>query len=120
MGHFQSPANRGSMECPSLVGKGSLGGYPPFVTLYLRLDSDRVAEISFEAEGCGVTIACGSILTEVLKGRNLAECRQISAESLAHALDGIPTGKEYCAFVAISALQNAIRSWKQSSSAKVE
>jgi hypothetical protein len=43
MEHFQSPINRGAMELPHLVGKGSLDGYSPFLTLYLRDDSDRIA-----------------------------------------------------------------------------
>jgi NifU-like protein involved in Fe-S cluster formation len=108
------------MECADAIGKGSLDGYPPFVIVYLRIDRNRVAVATFEAEGCGVTIACGSVLTELIRGHSLAECRQITAETLAKALDGIPSGKEYCAAVAISALHNAIRSWQQSSSAEVD
>jgi nitrogen fixation NifU-like protein len=109
MEHFQSPANRGPMECPNFIGTGSLDGYPPFVTLFLRTDADRVEAAAFEAEGCGVTIACGSMLTELVQGRSLAECRQLTAHALAEALDGIPPGKEYCADVAIRALQDAIK-----------
>jgi nitrogen fixation NifU-like protein len=109
MEHFQSPANRGAMAHPDLVGHGSLDGYAPFVAVYLRINSARVADIMFQAEGCGVTIACGSILTELVRGRSLAECRQLTAHALAEALDGIPPGKEYCADVAIRALQDAIK-----------
>jgi nitrogen fixation NifU-like protein len=109
MEHFQSPANRESMAAPDLVGQGSLDGYFPFVTLYLRITGQRVADGTFEAEGCGVTIACGSMLTELVHGRSLAECRQLTAHALAEALDGIPPGKEYCAEVAIRALQDAIK-----------
>jgi NifU-like protein involved in Fe-S cluster formation len=112
MENFQSPMNRGVMECPTVIGKGSLNGYPPFLTLYLRLELDRVTAVTFEAEGCGVTIACGSMLTELVKGRSLAESRQIAVHDLAQALDGIPIGKEYCAEVAIAALRDATRDWQ--------
>jgi NifU-like protein len=71
MDHFQSSTNRGAMERAHLVGKGSLDGYPPFLTLYLRLDEDRVVDAAFEVEGCGVTIACGSVLTELVRGGTL-------------------------------------------------
>lgn len=108
MEHFQSPTNRGVMECPDLVGKGSLDGYPPFVTLYLRVNQELITDVAFEAAGCGVTIACGSALTELLMGRTLAECRQLTTHDLSVALDGLPTGKEYCAEVAIRALRDAI------------
>jgi NifU-like protein involved in Fe-S cluster formation len=97
------------MECPNLIGKGSLDGYPPVVTRHLRIDGNRVADATFEAEGCGVTIACGSALTELVRGRNLADCRQINPDDLSQALDGLPSGKEYCAQVAIRALKDALR-----------
>jgi NifU-like protein involved in Fe-S cluster formation len=109
MEHFQTPANRGAMESPDVIGRGSLDGYPPFVTLYLRVNGDRIVDTAFEAEGCGVTIACGSALTELVRGRNLAECGQITSHELAQALDGIPSGKEYCADVAIRALRDTVR-----------
>jgi nitrogen fixation NifU-like protein len=111
MEHFQEPANRGFMDSADVVGKGSLDGYPPFVTLYLRFDADRVANATFQAEGCGVTVASSSMLTELIRGRNLAECHRITAHDLAQALDGIPPGKEYCAEVAIRALQDAMKKW---------
>jgi NifU-like protein involved in Fe-S cluster formation len=100
------------MECPHLVGRGSLGGYPPNVTLYLRIEGDCIEDATFEAAGCGVTIACGSMLTELVRGRSLVECRQITADELWQALDGAPMGKEYCADVAISALRDALQKWQ--------
>jgi nitrogen fixation NifU-like protein len=112
MEHFQYPANRGRIERADLVGRGGLCGYPPFVTVYLRIAQDRVTDVTFEAEGCGVTIACGSMLTELVKGRTLAECRHVTGEKLSEALEGVPSGKEYCVEVAISALRDAIRNWQ--------
>jgi NifU-like protein involved in Fe-S cluster formation len=109
MERFQTPANRGAIEFPDVIGRGSLDGYPPFVTLYLRVNGDRIANASFEAEGCGVTIACGSMLTELVQGRNFGDCREITVHELAHALGGIPAGKEYCADVAIRALKDAMK-----------
>lgn len=108
MEHFQSPTNRGAIDRPDSVGKGSLDGYPPYITLYLCIDRDRITEATFEAAGYGVTIACGSVLTQLVLGRNLTECRQITVHDLAEALDGLPTGKEYCAEVTIRALQDAV------------
>lgn len=113
MEHCQYPVNRGAMGCADLVGKGSLDGCPPFVRIYLQTDSDRVKEASFEAEGCGVTIACGSILTELVLGREIADCKRLNSRILSEALGGIPPDKMYCAMVAISALHDAIRSGEE-------
>jgi hypothetical protein len=56
------------------------------------------------------------MLTELIKGRHLAECKHLTANDLSTALDGIPTGKGYCADVAIAALQNGINTSRQPSS----
>ena len=58
-----------------------------------------------------MTVACSSMLTELVRGRNLADCRRMTAHELAQALDGIPPGKEYFAEVAICALQDAMEKW---------
>jgi nitrogen fixation NifU-like protein len=109
MEHFQYPCNRGAMESPDVIGHGSLHGSAPFVTLYLKLDEERVSQVTFEAAGCGVTIACASAITELVLGRKPAQCLQISRGELAAALDGVPEDKSYCADVVIDALRDAVR-----------
>jgi NifU-like protein involved in Fe-S cluster formation len=93
MEHFQSPANRGEMTGASIIGKGSLDGNPPFVTFYLRIDRNHVVDATFQAEGCGVTIACGSMLTELVHGRSLAECRQLTAPAPLKEVRQISSGE---------------------------
>ncbi len=109
MDHFQNACNRGPMQQPHSIGRGSLQGSPPFVTVYLQFDGERVSSAKFEAAGCGVTIACGSMLTELIVGRTAGDCKRLTAQDLAFALDGIPLDKLYCADVVIEALQDAIR-----------
>lgn len=109
MEHFQYPMNRGVMDSPDLIGTGSLSGHPPFVTLYLRSQGDSIATAMFEAEGCGVTIACCSMITELVQGRALMDCKHLSVDLLSAALGNIPPDKEYCAAVAIAALHDALR-----------
>ncbi len=52
-------------------------GYNPLcgdkVTLYLRLEGDRIADITFQGSGCAISTASASILTETLKGKTLSE-----------------------------------------------
>lgn len=108
--HFQSPCNRRALSQPDRIGVASLEGHAPLVTVYLELEGDRVREASYEAAGCGVTIACGSMLTELVRGMTLADCKQFSPQQLMEALEGLPPDKEYCAFVAVEALHRAAKS----------
>jgi nitrogen fixation NifU-like protein len=100
--------NRGAMELPHLVGKGSLDGYPPFLTLYLRLEGNRVVDAAFEAEGCGVTIACGSALTELVQSCDLARVRPNYCSRTFGGAGWLAGREEYCAEGAIRALKDAV------------
>ncbi len=67
-------------------------GYNPLcgdkVTIYIRLEGDRVSDISFQGSGCAISTASASILTESLKGKTLAE-----VENLFHSFHDLVTGK---------------------------
>ena len=43
------------------------------VTVYLRLEGDRIVDVSFEGRGCAISTASASLMTEVLKGKTLAQ-----------------------------------------------
>ncbi len=106
--HCQSPRHRGPLADATVTGSGSLQGTPPFVAVALRVARGRIMRANFEASGCGVTIACGSVLTELVEGLLVDECRQIDADRIAAALDGLPPDKRYCAWVAAEALRDAL------------
>jgi nitrogen fixation NifU-like protein len=53
------------------------------VHIYLKLDSGKtVVDLSFEGEGCAISLASASILTETLKGRNLSFTKKVSDDFL--------------------------------------
>jgi len=43
------------------------------VTVYLKLEGDRIADVSFEGRGCAISTASASLMTEAVKGRTRAE-----------------------------------------------
>jgi NifU-like protein involved in Fe-S cluster formation len=67
-----------------------------------------VRRAAYEAAGCGVTIACCSMLTELVAGRTVAECLTITTGQVEAALDGLPFEKRFCAGLVIEALQRAL------------
>jgi nitrogen fixation NifU-like protein len=66
-------------------------GYNPLcgdkITVYVKLDGDRVKDISFEGSGCAISTASASLLTESLKGKTLAD-----AEALFESFHNLVTG----------------------------
>jgi nitrogen fixation NifU-like protein len=75
--HNRSPRNFGRMEHPDRT----LEGYNPLcgdrLTLYLKLDQDRISDIRFDGSGCAISVASASLMTEALKGKKLGEAEAI-------------------------------------------
>ena len=115
--HSRHPRNAEPMPHPDAVGMASHHGSPPHIVLFLYLDQQSVREARFQATGCGVAIACASVLTELLRGRTLQECRRLQLVDLIEALGGIPPTKRFCAELAHIALQNALASIPSTESA---
>jgi nitrogen fixation NifU-like protein len=65
------------------LGEGSLHieGYNPLCgdrfTIYLMLDGDVVRDVSFQGKGCAISTASASIMTQLLKGKTLAEAEEL-------------------------------------------
>ena len=109
MDHFQSPRNRGQLDDPDLVGVAGVPGRGRFLVLYLKVDGDCVSIVRFRCHGCGVTIACGSALSELIQGQSLETCQSICDADIVRALDGVPPNRGDCPAFAISALGDALR-----------
>src|SRR5439155_16442978 len=60
------------------------------VTVYLAIDGDKIADVSFEGRGCAISTASCSLMTEVLKGKTLDEAKQLFAQFHAKVTGGTP------------------------------
>lgn len=82
--------------------------------IFIRLDDTTIEEATFITDGCGATLACGSMLTRMVTGMTLEEAEWVLPEDLIKALGGLPEESMHCAGLAISALQNALFDWRVS------
>ena len=76
--HGKSPRNLGKCEGYSHEAKG----YNPLcgdkVHVYLKLDNGKkVEDLTFEGDGCAISLASASIMTELVKGKSFEEAKQI-------------------------------------------
>src|SRR5271156_4871555 len=112
MDHALAPRNGGVLEHPDLTGHAGTPGRGAFLIPFLRLEEDRVAAAKYHTVGCGPTIACGSMLSELVVGRTIPECGELTADHLIEALDGVPPDKLHCPAMAIAALRDALSHWE--------
>ena len=81
--------------------------------MFLRVQDSRIEVASFVTDGCGPTVACGSMLTRMAQGKSLDEAATIEAVDVIIALDGLPPEHVHCATLAVDTLQEAIADQQQ-------
>ena len=75
--HNKSPRN---FRTPDDANRSAEGVNPlcgDQVTVYLELDGDVVRDVAFQGSGCAISTASASLMTDVLKGRSLAEAQAL-------------------------------------------
>jgi len=99
--HASNPRNLGRMDRPHAhtIMHGWCGDT---MEMYLRLDDKRIEEeiikeVNFMTDGCGPSIACGSMLTTMVQGISLEEAGMIEPEDLLAALGSLPQETTHCA-----------------------
>ncbi len=102
--HFQHPRNPGEVANPDAVAQIENPACGDILKLTLRVTAGRVTEIRFLAQGCVPAMACASLLTELVRGRTLAEARQLRREKLVEALGGLPQASTHASHLAIDTL----------------
>ncbi len=71
--HNRRPRNFGALEAADRVARGHNPLCGDRLTLYVKLDRDRLVEISFEGSGCAISKASASLMTDAVKGRTIGE-----------------------------------------------
>ena len=108
--HNFNPRNLGSF--PDADGYAQVTGTcGDTMEIWLKVDGNIIAKAGFTTDGCGTTIASGSMVTEMAKGKSLPEALLISQKDVLDALDGLPEESEHCALLASNTLKAAIRDY---------
>ena len=108
--HFQHPRNTGEVTNPDASAQIENPACGDVLKLTLRVAAGRIEEIRFLAQGCVPAMACASLLTELVKGKTIAEARQLRREELVRALGGLPQASTHASHLAMDTLAAVIKS----------
>ncbi len=113
MDHFLHPRNIG--EIPDASGVGNVGNpvCGDIMRLYIKVDNEKIIDVKFKTFGCGAAISTSSMVTEMVKGRTIAEAMEITNKAVAEALGGLPAVKMHCSVLAEEALKSAIEDYRK-------
>ncbi len=71
--HNRSPRNFGKMDNADRIAEGFNPICGDRLNLYLKLDNNRIADVSFDGSGCAISTASASLMTDELKGKSIVE-----------------------------------------------
>ncbi|NOZ24377.1 MAG: Fe-S cluster assembly scaffold protein NifU [Planctomycetes bacterium] len=112
MEHFQNPRNVGEIEDADGVGNVGNPVCGDIMRLYIKVKNDMITEAKFQTLGCGAAIASSSVLTELVKGKTIAEAMTLRNDDVVKALGGLPDVKMHCSVLAEQALRKAIEDYR--------
>jgi nitrogen fixation NifU-like protein len=101
--HFQNPRNAGELEGATVSVEVRNPVCGDVLRLAVQAEQGRILRARFLCRGCTTAIACASKLTELLIGNSLESLTQISVETLAQSLGGLPAETRHGAHLAVDA-----------------
>jgi len=108
--HFMKPRNLGDMGDADGFAK-VIGSCGDTMEVWLKVKDGTITNATFITDGCGTSIASGSMVTEMAKGKSIGEVWKVSREDVLNALGGLPKESEHCALLAANTLKEAIRDY---------
>ena len=112
MDHANAPRHMGRMDNSDGWAKG-VGSCGDALTVYLKIQDHRITDIRQQPHGCTYTVACGSALSQLVRGKNLAAALEVTPDAVAAELDGLPDDHMHCAALAVNTLGEAIDDYYQ-------
>jgi len=108
--HIISPRNMGYLD-DSDGSARITGPCGDTMEITLKVRNDTVTDCAFTTDGCATTIASGSMVSELSKGKNIVRALGISQQEVLSALGGLPEESEHCALLAANALKEALKDY---------
>ena len=113
MEHFTNPRNVGEIENPDGIGEEGNPVCGDMMTFYIRVNDNRLEDVKFKTFGCGAAIAVSSIVSEMAMGKTLEEAMEITPQTVADELQGLPKNKFHCSNLGAQALHKAIEDYRK-------
>lgn len=110
--HFQHPKNMRAMKNPDVQAEERNIVCGDITKIYLKINGNKIKALSFETMGCVAAISTSSVITEIAKGKTLAQAEKISYNDVVKELGQLPPAKIHCADLAIKTLRKAIEKYK--------
>jgi len=111
--HWKNPHNFGKLKKPTVEIKEANPLCGDDIELQIVVKKEKITDVKFSGEGCALSQAGASILTDILKGKSLSQVKRITEEKFLKILGIRPNpARLKCALLSFSAWQKALKQVK--------
>jgi len=107
--HFEHPRNPGEVANADVIVQVENPACGDILKLSLKVANGHIVEIRFLAKGCVPAMACGSALTELVRGKTLEAASGLRREEIVQAVGGLPETSGHASHLAMDALTAAFK-----------
>jgi nitrogen fixation NifU-like protein len=107
--HFEHPRNVGEVPDADARVEVQNPACGDIMLLTLKLADGRISDARYRTRGCVASIACGSLLTEWLRNKSLAEARALRREDVVAAIGGLSNETMHAGHLVMDALGAALK-----------
>lgn len=111
--NFTNPKNVGNLKESNGVADVKSNDGSEILKLFIRVEDDVIKNVKFKALGSPMAIAIGSALTQIINGKSLDECNNITNYLFEAILGNIDENKQYLVDMALKCLEKAIHNYNK-------
>ena len=111
--YYRHPRNKGTLEHAQISAKDSNPLCGDIIEMQLELDKNNsVRDVRFNGQGCAISQASASMLTELVKGKTIDDVRKISKEEILSLIGGqLSAVRLKCALLSLKVLKTGVYSY---------
>src|SRR3989344_4324319 len=117
---YKNPKNFGHVENFDVKSSGGNPYCGDEISIEMKIENDKVKEIKFVGEGCAISRASASLVTEIAKGKMLSEIKKISSDDVLKALGGVIQTRIKCALLGLMVLKMGVEKFEENGKKKTE
>ncbi len=108
--YYKNPRNRGTLESPAATAKDSNPLCGDIIEMQLKFSEGKVSDIKFNGDGCAISQASASMLTEMVMGKSIDDVRKIDKVALLDNLGSPNLGavRIKCALLPLKVVKTAL------------
>lgn len=111
--YSRNPANYGKLENPDVTYHDSNPLCGDSIDIDLKIDDAKISDIKFHGKGCAICMACSSVLTEITKGKDINEVKNLQKNDILSelGLENLQAVRIKCALLSLKVLKYALYSY---------